>query len=103
MNAALGLWLFVSAFLWPHSATQRANATIVGLLVVALALAGLAGLRGARYLNAALGGWLVVSALFLPGLTQMTFWNHVVVGVAVALFALAPSLRNARERGPVPV
>jgi hypothetical protein len=77
---------------------QFHNAWIVGALVVAAALAGLAGARWGRLLNAALGGWLVVSALFWSRADLATFWNHALVGIALALFAFAPSWAAARRR-----
>lgn len=101
INAALGFWLFLSVFLWPHSSIQRTNAWIVSLLVVTAALAGLAGVRRARYLNAVLGGWLAISALFYPRLTELTLWNHVIVGLALAFFGVAPNWRSIRDRHPV--
>jgi hypothetical protein len=101
-NAALGLWLFVSAFLWPHGWSQQYNALVVGMVVVTAAVAAIGGARWGRYVNAASGGWLIISALFLsPGLGA-TFWNHVVVGFLLATLGLSPSLRSFRRREPVP-
>jgi len=28
------VWLFISAFIWPHSSSQRTNALIMGLITV---------------------------------------------------------------------
>jgi hypothetical protein len=82
----LGLWLFVSAFLWPHGASHFSNTWIVGLLAVAFALIAMA-FPFARYLNTALALWLFVSVWVLPGVTTATAWNNALV--AVALFALS--------------
>jgi hypothetical protein len=101
MNAALGLWLFFSAFLWPHGPSQRLNALIVGMLAVTAALVRYKGVRWAGNFNALLGGWLIISALLLPRVGMVTFWNHVIVGFLFALFGLAPSLRGIRRHTPV--
>jgi hypothetical protein len=101
LNAVLGVWLFVSVFLWPHSAAQRNNAWVVGIVAVTAALAGLRGVGWGRRVNALLGGWLIVSALFLPRASMWTFWNHVAVGFGLVLFGLAPSLGSIRRRTPI--
>ena len=100
LNATLGLWLFFSAFLWPHTPFHQTNAWVVGMVVVTLAMLGLTGVAWARYANAAIGGWLILSAALVPGIDTGTFWNHVLSGFALALFGLAPSLRDLRARRP---
>jgi hypothetical protein len=90
INALLGLWLFFSAFLWPHTPVERTNAWVVGMLAVTAALVGLSGRT--------LGGWLVVSAILLPRFTAATFWNHLLVGVALAFFAMVARLPDIRDR-----
>jgi hypothetical protein len=101
MNAALGLWLFFSAFLWPHGAMQGLNAEIVGMLAVTAALARYAGVRWAGKFCAALGGWLIITAILLPRVGAATFWNHVVVGFCLALFGLTSSIHRLRRHTPV--
>jgi formate hydrogenlyase subunit 4 len=101
INAVLGLWLFVSVFLWPHSRPQTITATVVGMLVVTAALAGLGGVRWARLVSAGAGGWLLLSALLLPIVSTATFWNHVVVGLAVGALGVSQDLRTFRHRRPV--
>jgi hypothetical protein len=94
----LGLWLFVSAIVWPHTPAQRVNAWVVGVLAVTAALIALRGKKLGRYVNAALGGWLILTALLLPRMTQATFWNHLLVGAAMAFFALVADLGALRQR-----
>jgi hypothetical protein len=101
INAILGLWLFTSAFVWPHGRAQFTNATVVGMLAVTLALLGLRGRTWPRLSNTALGGWLILSSLFLPRVSMATFWNHIFVGLAMALLGASPGLRNLRRRTPV--
>ena len=101
-NIALGLWLFVSSFLWPHTPAQLHNAWVVGIIVVTAGLIGISGVHWPRHVNAACGGWLIVSALFLSRGGGATFWNHVIVGFALAVFGMSPSIRDFRRRAAVP-
>lgn len=98
VNAVLGFWLYLSAFLWPHMPAQRASAWVIGMIVVTAALAGLSGLRAGRLVNAALGAWLIISALLLPQTRPATFWNHILVGAALAFVAMASRLSDLRGR-----
>ena len=98
INALLGFWLFLSAVMWPHPPDQRTNAWVVGLLAVTAALAGLSGKKAGRMINAVLGGWLILSAILLPRMTRATFWNHVLVGAALAFVAMAAHIPDLRRR-----
>lgn len=95
MNLSLGLWLFLSSFLWPHSTPQLVNAWIVSILAVTAALAGLEGRHRDRYLNLALGVWLLLSSVLLPGTDVATAVNHVLVGAGLAAFASMERIGHA--------
>lgn len=97
-SAILGLWLFLSAFLWPHTFFDQTNAWVMGIAVVTLAMFGLSGLTWARYANAAIGAWLMVSAILAPRVATATFWNHLLVGFGLVIFGLSPTLRDLRTR-----
>jgi hypothetical protein len=102
ISAALGMWLFTSAFLWRHEAAEFHTAWVVGVLAVAAAVAGLQGVRGARLVDAALGGWLLVTAL-LWSTTGATFWNHTFVGLGLATFGMAPTFKSLSRRDPLQI
>lgn len=53
INSFLGVWLFVSAFLWDHTSAERANTWILGVLCGVFALITLS-VPAARWLNTAL-------------------------------------------------
>jgi hypothetical protein len=98
LNAMFGGWLLISAFLWPHSLAQFHNAWIVGLLVTGLALASIAGIRAARYVNSALAVWLFISTVALPRASGLTILNNVLVAGALIVTSLLPEhLRAFRE------
>ena len=97
-NIALGSWLFISAFSWPHTPAQTSNAALVGLFVALTGLAGGGVLFQSRLhlLNAALGVWLVVSVTAFPIRDRTTAIHNALVGVAIFLVALVP-----RGRAPI--
>lgn len=100
-NMALGLWLFVSMFAWPHTSAQMANAALVGLFVTLTALSAWTTGPGVRLrlFNAALGLWLLVSIGAFPTRSLATNINSAVVGVLVFALALIPQRpRSMRPR-----
>lgn len=101
-NVVLGLWLFVSAFVWPHTYAEEANATLVGPFIALTSLA--AWTVGPRvqlcYINAALGAWLLMSIVGFPPRSLVTAVHDAIVGALVFVFALIPipsSTPSARE------
>jgi hypothetical protein len=80
LAAALGVWLVVAAFAWPHSNGQRATEWVVGALVFASSL-GASRLAGARYLTMLLAAWLFIAAFTVTGTSAFARWNDVVVAV----------------------
>jgi hypothetical protein len=101
VNAAVGVWLFLSAFLWPHTSSQYTNTWLMGIIAVAVALIAL-GRPGFRYVNTAVGIWLVISAFALPTMSMGTRWNNFIVGLVIGFLSLVgassgdPSFRRTR-------
>jgi hypothetical protein len=100
VSIALGLWLFISGFLWPHGRAQQLNTWIVGLLIALVAFAAMSEPR-ARAVSAALAIWLFISAFALPAAHVATTWNNAIVAVAVFVMAMIPSGAVHRESGSV--
>lgn len=98
-NIILGVWLFLSAFLWFHSPAQFNNTWLVGLGMAAIAAIGLA-VPQIRWVNVALAAWLIISVWALPIASAGTFWNNLLVGIAGFFVALVPSMRVAPRRTP---
>jgi hypothetical protein len=92
VNLLIGLWLMLSAFLWPHLRAEQANALVCGgvcaLLTVLSVEAG-----GVRYLEIGLAAWLVASAFVLPHRLLITPIHSAVIGLVVGLL----SLRRGQE------
>jgi hypothetical protein len=99
-NALVGVWVFVSAFVWPHAQAQKVNTAICGVLAVALAVATMYS-EAARYVNVALGVWLFLSTFLLPGLGREPLWSNAIMGIAIFASALIESgpddIRRERE------
>jgi hypothetical protein len=97
VNIVLGVWLFISAFIWPHSSAQSTNTWLMGVLCVLFAwLATTAA--WARYLNTVLAVWLFISVWALPGANAGTAWNNALVAIAIFFVSLVET--GARLRGP---
>ncbi len=86
-NLVLGAWLFLSTFLWPHTSAQATNSWLCGALIMVFAALS-NRYANARYANAALGVWLFISVWALATRTPATFWNNLLVGVAVFFVSL---------------
>lgn len=95
LNVVLGVWLFISAFIWPHSTEQMTNTWILGVLAVIFALVAMAR-EQARYLNTILSIWLFISAWALPHVSTGTVWNNVLVAIAIFIVSLTPSVSSGR-------
>ncbi len=89
INTLLGIWLFVSAFVWEHTTAERTNTWILGILCVAFAAAAMRTPL-ARWLNTALAIWLFISVWALPHDNVATMWNNALVAIAVFVLSLVP-------------
>jgi hypothetical protein len=95
LNVLLGIWLFISAFAWPHAGAERTNTWLMGVLTVIFALVSMAQ-PSARYLNTVLSIWLFISAWALPTLSVGTIWNNVLVAIAIFIVSLVPGTEGSR-------
>jgi hypothetical protein len=95
---ALGVWLFISAFLWPHSVSAAANTWVVGVLVVIVAVWSLA-VPGARFANSLLALWLFFSTIAISHASPATLWVNLIVAIVLFCISLGPS-RAVVQLGP---
>lgn len=96
-NALIGVWLFATAFMWPHSHVEMTVTIVAAILTFALAI--LAIYTGtARYLNAFVAVLLFLSALTIPSLAKATQWNNTIVAVAIFVAALVDNGPEAVRR-----
>lgn len=99
LNIIVGVWLFISAFAWRHSAAQLTNTWVMGIIVAAIATLALTW-PTIRYLNTVAGAWLIISSFALPTITAGTRWNNFIVGIVVVVLSLvgAPSVATPIRR-----
>ena len=92
MDITLGAWLFISAFLWPHTTPELVNAVLVGAAIIAV---GLLATRVplVRFLNTGLACWLFVSAYVLPAKEWGTPANSGMIALAVFIISLVGTYR----------
>jgi hypothetical protein len=95
LNLLIGVWLFISAFVWPHAVASRTNTWILGVLIVAFALIAMAQ-PAARWLNALAALWLFFSTLLSFHDTTATLWNNIIVAIVVFIVALVGNM-GARD------
>lgn len=97
VNAALGLWLFISVFAWHHTTEQAVNVALTGIFIALTALAQwTVGERWrVRLVNAALGFWLLVSIIAFPRSSVLTLVNSAIVGALVCAVAVLPVRRSS--------
>src|SRR5262249_23577561 len=98
VNVILGIWLFISAFVWPHTSAQMTNTWICGVLCVIFALVAMA-VPWVRYLNTLLAIWLFISAWALPSVSAGTIWNNVLCAIAIFIVSLVPSVPSTTPPG----
>jgi len=89
VNIVMGVWLFISAFVWDHTAAERVNTWTLGVLCVVFAAIALS-VASARWLNTALAVWLFISVWALPHRNLGTMWNNAVVAIVIFLASLVP-------------
>ena len=99
-NALIGIWLFVTAFMWPHTQAEMTVTIVTAILTFGLAILAIYT-RAARYVNAIVAVLLFLSVLTLPSLTRATQWNNAIVAIAIFVAALVDNgpqaIRHERE------
>jgi hypothetical protein len=102
VNIIVGVWLFISAFIWPHTYAQMTNTWIVGALCAVFAAIALRAPQ-VRYANAVLAVWLFISVWALPTMNVGTSWNNVIVAIVMFIAALTPAEMTRGVGRPVRV
>ena len=101
LNLLIGVWLFISAFVWPHTVAARTNTWILGVLSVVVALIAMAQPM-ARWLNTLAAIWLFFSTLAISHTTQATVINNIIVAIVVFILSFIGSYAAIDRRTTVP-
>ncbi len=99
VNLVLGVWLFATAFLWPHTPPQMTNAWLCGALIALFSLVASVS-PNLRYFNTAVALWLFISAFALHNGNAATFWNNLLVSIAVFFVSIGESMPRVMPHGP---
>ncbi len=98
VSLVLGVWLFISAFVWPHTLGERTDTWIVGALIF-LASIGAMYLPPVRFLNTVFAIWLFFLTLAIGHSNPGTLWNNCIVAIVVFVMSLIPSGATAALTG----
>jgi SPW repeat len=107
LGTLAGVWVAISPWFLTLGRRETANDLIVGMVVAALGLFGLAGVRGFTGLltgSALAGIWLIISPFILAAkfaVSAPMYWSNGFGGLAVLIFALAGLATLRRHAGAV--
>jgi hypothetical protein len=92
---AISIWLFVSAFVLPHSDATAWNAMITALLIAAVALISFSapGKPGIRFGNALLAVWLLIEAILMPHVSGLTIFHDIFIAMLLSSVVIFTSGR----------
>jgi hypothetical protein len=90
VSLLIGVWLFVSAFVWPHALGERTNTWILGVLIAAVSLLAMSVPR-VRFLNTVLAIWLFFATLTIAHHQTGTLWNNLIAAIIVFIMSLLPT------------
>ena len=97
-HVALGLWLFLSCFAWPHEANPTIIVALFGTaLITAFELMSLME-PACRFGTMLMGSVIVAEGLFCHHWLAATKWHDAAIGALVMLLSLVPN-----EKLPDPV
>jgi hypothetical protein len=89
-SLVLGVWLFVSAFAWPHTRDECGASWIMGSMIAMNAFSSIWA-SPVRYFNVLLGGMSLLWQAAAAEHDRLTWTNGVLVSGLVVLLALLPS------------
>lgn len=100
-NIVLGVWLFLSAFVWQHSGASQTNSWILGVIIAVVA--GIAMAQPAvRWVNALAAVWLFISTFVIPHVTTATMWHNAILAIAVFALTFIGAGPGERARTALP-
>ncbi|HEX6837953.1 MAG TPA: hypothetical protein VF334_15350 [Polyangia bacterium] len=98
LNFLLGVWLFISAFVWQHTAAERIDTWILGIWIAVFSLVAMAQ-PAARWLNTLAAIWLFFATLAIFHTQPGTLWNNLIVAVIVFILSFVGGTVVERRMG----
>jgi hypothetical protein len=101
IGALLGIWLLVSALLWPHTQDQVIVSGSLGILIAAMTAAERVSsdLIDLRIVVRLLATLLLLSVILLPRRSMALAWNDAIVATAVFFISFIPESETS-DHGP---
>jgi hypothetical protein len=105
LNIVLGIWVIISPFALAFGMFPRAmwNNVATGAAIVILAIIRTSTPQqpGWSWSNAILGIWLIISPFVLAFAMPVALWNNVILGIIIAIVALANAATTRTTRHAV--
>jgi hypothetical protein len=102
-EAILGLWLFVSVFLWRHTAAEAVTSAVVGAAALVLGLwSRFSGAAWPRWTVAGLASGLFVTVFMSGPASPLTIVNTLLVATLLFGFSALPLPRGRGLGGQRP-
>src|SRR5438045_9628500 len=99
-NALIGIWLFVTAFMWPHTPAEMTVTVVAAILTFALAILAIYT-RAASYMNEIVAVLLFLSVLTVHSLARATMWYNVIVTIELFICALLYHVTHTIRHRPL--
>jgi len=93
VNATAGVWLFLSAWIFPAATWERSNQGLSGMCIFLIAFVAMAYARS-RLLNTLLGLWVACSPFVFAMPARAASVNQFAVGLVVFAASLWPAHRD---------
>ena len=90
VSLVIGAWVFISAFVWPHTVGERADTWILGALIFLTSIGAMYA-PGVRFLNTLFAVWLFFATLIIGHTQPGTVWSNCIAAVIVFIMSLIPS------------
>ncbi len=95
-HLALGVWLQISSFAWPHSDATRIAAWLPGLIISVVALLSMS-VPPLRWVNGVSAIWLLAWTAATANSEPLTYWTGVICGALVFVLATVSSKSLASD------
>lgn len=102
INAILGLWFIVAAFIIAGSRTANiTNGLVIGVVLLILGICAAVSYTGWKnWVVAIIGVWMVVSGFWFPSSHVATLTNDIVAGAVIIILSLWALAGSSRVRQP---
>ena len=90
VSLVVAVWVFISAFIWPHTHAEQTNTWILGVLMFIGSLWAMA-MPPVRYLNTIFSIWLFIATLVIAHQQPGTLWSNLIAAIIVFVMSLIPS------------